>query len=141
MKKAMLVLVLCGLAFLPSVVLAEEGHAGHEHAGGTQRLPQEEAAPRASAQTVTGEVVDLACYLGHGEKGASHRDCAEKCITSGLPVGIKTADALYLVIGGEHGPANQTLASLAAKQVEAEGTVTERDGVRLLALKKVTVQE
>ncbi len=124
MKKAMLVLALCGLAFLPSVVLAEmEGHEGHSMAG---------------TQTVTGEVVDLACYLGHGARGASHEECGEKCITSGLPVGIKTADTLYLVIASDHTPANKTLASLIAKDVVAEGEVSERDGVHLLALKKVT---
>ncbi len=88
---------------------------------------------------ITGEVVDLACYLGDGDRGAKHQACAQKCIESGLPVGIKTADALYLVIGSEHGPANKDLAPLAAKTVTAEGTVSERDGVHLLAIKKVTV--
>ena len=126
MKKAWMVWVLCGGVLLPVTGFAEsEGHEGH--AGG-------------AVQSVTGEVVDLACYLGHGAGGPEHRDCAEKCIGSGLPVGIKTADALYLVIGSDHGPANSQLASLAAKTVVAEGTVTERDGVHLLALKKVTVK-
>lgn len=131
MKRLLLAAVAVGVASVTGVGLAEEGHSnGHE-----------QGAPKAQAgmQTVSGEVVDLACYLGHGERGAAHRDCAEKCISSGLPVGIKTADALYLVIGSEHDPANKVLASLAAKQVVAEGTVTERDGVHLLAIKKVTV--
>lgn len=92
------------------------------------------------AQTITGEVVDLACYLDHGAIGAGHQECAQKCISSGLPVGIKTADTLYLAIGSEHGPANSVLASLAAKQVTAEGTVTEKDGVHLIAIKKVTAK-
>ncbi len=123
-------LALAIVASLSSATLAHEGEShggGQEHGGATQ--------------VVTGEVVDLACYLGEGARGAGHRECAEKCITSGLPVGIKTADRLYLVIGGEHGPANKALASLAAKTVEAEGKVTERDGVHLLALQKVTVKE
>ena len=91
-------------------------------------------------QTITGEVVDLACYLGHGEQGPEHRQCAQHCIASGLPVGIKAGEVVYLAVGGEHGPANATLASLAAKQVTVEGTVTERDGIHLLAVKKVTVR-
>ena len=93
------------------------------------------------SQTITGEVVDLACYLGHGAAGPGHKECAEKCIRQGLPVGIKSKDTLYVAIGSEHGPANDQLASLAAKQVTAEGTVTERDGVHLIAIKKVTVKE
>lgn len=88
---------------------------------------------------ITGEVVDLACYLGDGDRGPKHQACAQKCIESGLPVGIKTADALYLVIGSEHGPANKDLAPLAAKTVTAEGTASERDGVHLFAVKKITV--
>lgn len=125
MKRMTVVGLLMGALSVCSTSAAAE--EGHEHA----------AAP----QTVTGEVVDLACYLGHGERGAGHRECAQKCIASGLPVGIKSEKGLYLVVGSEHGTANQQLASLAAKTVTAEGTVTERDGVRLLALKKVTVKE
>ena len=88
---------------------------------------------------ITGEVVDLACYLGDGDRGPKHQQCAQKCIESGLPVGIKTADTLYLVIGSEHGPANKDLAPLAAKTVTAEGTVSERDGIHLFAVKKIDV--
>jgi hypothetical protein len=122
--------VLVGMATLSGLVSA-----------GAVQAKEVETHEGGAAQTVTGEVVDLACYLGHGARGAAHRDCAEKCIASGLPVGIKTADALYLVIGSEHSSANSQLASLAAKQVTAEGTVTERDGVRLLAIKKVTIRK
>jgi hypothetical protein len=107
---------------LASYALAHEGHGGE-------------------SQTITGEVVDLACYVGMGESGAGHRDCAQKCIASGLPVGIKSGDTIYLVTGSEHNAANATLAPLAAKTVVAEGQVSERDGVHLLTLKKVTVKE
>ena len=123
MNRWTVVLALAIAGSVPAVAWAED----HEHGGATQ--------------VVTGEVVDLACYLSEGARGAGHRECAQKCINSGLPVGIKTADRLYLVIGSEHGPANKALASLAAKTVEVEGKVTERDGVHLLALQKVTVKE
>ena len=95
------------------------------------------------AKTVTGEVVDPACYLSEGNKGAGpgHRECAEKCISSGLPVGIKSGDTLYVAITSEHGPMNVALAPLAAKQVVAEGTVSEQNGVHLIAIKRVTVKE
>ena len=92
-------------------------------------------------QTITGEVVDLACYLSDGDSGPAHRECAQKCIASGLPVGIKSGDTVYLAIGSEHGPANSSLSPLAAKQVEAEGVVSERNGVHLIAIKKVTIKD
>lgn len=93
----------------------------------------------AGPQTIRGEVMDLACYLGHGSQGAAHADCAQKCIASGLPVGIKSGKTIYLAVGGEHGLANATLAPLAGKSVVVEGTVTERDEVHLIAINKVTV--
>jgi hypothetical protein len=99
---------------LPVVSLAAEGNAG----GGTQ--------------TIKGEVVDLMCYLDHGAKGEGHKGCATKCIESGGPVGLLTADGqLYLVIG-DHAPMNKELAPKAAQIVTLKGKVVERNGVKMI---------
>lgn len=150
MRLWLIFMMMLGLSLSGSLALAQE-HGGHDHGsqehGGQQtqehggQQVQEHGGSELGAQTITGEVVDLACYLSEGLRGAGHRECATSCIASGLPVGIKTEDRLYLVIGGEHGPANETLAPLAAKNVTAEGTVTKRDGVLLLAIEKLTVNE
>ena len=82
--------------------------------------------------SITGEVVDLMCYLDHGAHGAKHVGCAEKCIKGGGPVGILTADdKLYLVIG-EHQPMNDTLAPLAGKTVTLTGKVVSRNGMNMI---------
>ncbi len=118
------------------------GHAGHSH-GLAEAAEMEEGhhhhdeAHAGGMRPVRGEVVDLACYLGEGASGAGHKACAQKCISSGLPVGIKSGDKIYLAVGSEHGPANSALASLAAQEVTAEGVGTERDGIHLIAIKKV----
>ena len=86
----------------------------------------------ADAQTIKGEVVDLMCYLDHGAKGDKHAGCAKKCIESGGPVGILTADdQLYLVIG-DHKPINDKLAAHAAKTVTLKGKVVERNGIKMI---------
>ncbi len=86
----------------------------------------------ADSKTVKGEVVDLMCYLDHGAKGEKHAGCARKCIESGGPVGLLTADSqLYLVIG-DHAPMNKTLGPLAGKTVTIKGTVVERDGLKMI---------
>ncbi len=83
-------------------------------------------------QTLKGEVVDLMCYLDHGAKGEKHKGCAEKCIKSGGPVGLLTADdQLYLVIG-DHKPMNKELASKAAQTVTLKGKVVERNGMKMI---------
>lgn len=94
-------------------------------------------APRVSmaadqASAVTGEVVDLMCYLDHGAKGAKHAGCCAKCIGSGGPVGILTADnELYLVIGS-HKPMNEELVAFAAKTVTVSGKLVERNGMKMV---------
>jgi hypothetical protein len=83
--------------------------------------------------SVTGEVLDMACYIDHGAHGEKHAGCAKMCIESGLPVGIKTAEgAVYLVIG-EHKPMNKELAPYAAKTITIKGKLVERDGIKMIA--------
>src|SRR5919109_1053998 len=71
--------------------------------------------------TVTGEVVDMSCYIDHGATGEKHAGCAKKCIASGLPVGIKANDGKTYLVIGDHKPANSELADLAAKTVTVKG--------------------
>jgi hypothetical protein len=86
----------------------------------------------AQTQTIKGEVVDLMCYLDHGAKGEKHQGCAKKCIESGGPIGLLTADnQLYLVIG-EHKPMNKELAAKAAQTVTLKGKVVERNGMKMI---------
>src|SRR5262245_51393525 len=49
-------------------------------------------------KTVTGEVVDMGCYLGHGARGEKHESCGNKCLAQGMPMGVLTSNgSLYLV--------------------------------------------
>ena len=82
--------------------------------------------------TVTGEVLDMACYLDHGAHGTGHAGCAAKCISSGLHVGLKTADGQVYLLIGEHKPMNDQLAAYAAKTVTIHGKLVERDGIKLI---------
>ena len=82
--------------------------------------------------SITGEVIDMACYTDHGACGEKHAVCAKTCIESGLPVGIKDADGkVYLVIG-DHKPLNDVLADYAAKTVTLKGKLVSRDGINML---------
>jgi hypothetical protein len=42
----------------------------------------------ASAETITGEVIDTFCYTAMGAKGASHKQCGIDCARKGIPVGL-----------------------------------------------------
>lgn len=92
----------------------------HEHAAGEMKK-------------VTGEVVDMACYLDHGASGEKHADCAKKCIASGLPVGLKATDGKTYLLIGDHAPMNKELSELAAKTITVEGKVISHDGINMIA--------
>lgn len=81
---------------------------------------------------VTGEVVDLACYVDHQSAGEKHADCAKKCIENGLPVGLKADDGKTYLLIGEHVPLNKELAEYAAKKITVEGKVVSRDGINMI---------
>ncbi|MEA3189243.1 MAG: hypothetical protein QOD99_3073 [Chthoniobacter sp.] len=82
--------------------------------------------------TVKGEILDLTCYADHGGAGEKHAACAAKCISSGLPVGIKGEDGKVYTVVGDHKPLNKELADHAGKTVTLKGKVASKDGVNLL---------
>ena len=78
---------------------------------------------------VTGEVLDLGCYLEFGSSGAKHAACAKKCIAGGRPVGLKANDGrIYLLVGPAQA-LNTQLAPFAAKTVTVIGKLVHRDGI------------
>ena len=115
--KASLALSLLVLA-ATSPLLAQEEHQGKHAAVETRK--------------VSGEVVDLVCYLDHKAVGEKHADCAKKCIAGGLPVGLKADDGKTYLVVGEHVSINQELAPLAGKKITVEGKVTARDGFNMV---------
>lgn len=85
----------------------------------------------AAGETVTGEVVDMMCYVDHGAAGDKHASCAAKCIRGGGPVGITSKGKAYLIVG-DHKPMNDQLAEYAGKTITLKGKVAERDGISMI---------
>ncbi len=93
----------------------------------------EEAPAKADAATkeVTGEIVDMMCYIDHNAMGEKHASCGEKCIKGGGPVGIVSEGKAYLVVGA-HKPMNDELAPLAGKTVTLKGKMASNGGMSML---------
>ena len=123
MKKLNSIIALAAAAlFAAAPVIA---HDGHDHG-------QKDELASGETKKITGEVVDMACYIDHGATGEKHADCAKKCIAMGLPVGIKADDGKTYLLIGEHKPLNNELARYAAKTITVEGKVTSRDGINMI---------
>ncbi len=95
-------------------------------------LAHDEKSDAAAEKTVTGEVVDMMCYVDHNAMGDGHgQSCGAKCIKNGGPVGIVENGKAYLVVG-EHKPMNDELADSCGKTITLKGKFVERGGVAML---------
>jgi len=87
---------------------------------------------------VTGEVLDMTCYIAYNLSGPDHAECARVCIRSGEPAGIKTQDGKVYLLTGEPGQSiNAKLADYAAKTVTIKGRQTVRDGFAQLQVEEI----
>ena len=104
------------------------------------------------AASVTGEVIDLACYYDDGASGPDHADCARRCIASGLPVGLKAKDGtVYVLIGrqmppsaqpgAKHESLNAQLAPYAARIVTMSGTIVRKNGMNVMENAELRTEE
>jgi len=86
----------------------------------------------AASKEVTGEVVDMMCYVDHNAVGEKHgQSCGAKCIKSGGPAGIVSDGKAYLVVG-EHKPMNDQLAEYCGKTITLKGKMAERGGIAMI---------
>src|SRR5437868_15235176 len=92
----------------------------------------EHGAEAGASKEVTGEVVDMMCYVDHNAVGEKHgQSCGAKCIKSGGPVGLVSEGKAYLVVG-EHKPINDQLAEYCGKTITVKGKLAERGGVAMI---------
>ena len=92
---------------------------------------------KAAPTSMTGEVVDLYCYMQHPESasGAEHAKCAKSCISKGLPIGFLAADGtVYLITGKDHESASTLVADWVGKKSTITGHVSEAKGMKAIEL-------
>jgi hypothetical protein len=97
------------------------------------------AAEKTVSKSVTGEVIDMGCYLAHGAKGEKHVSCATKCLAQGMPMGVLTSNGtLYLVtLDHENADPYNSLKDMAGKQVTVTGGLLNRNGMKAIEASNV----
>ena len=90
--------------------------------------------------TVTGEVIDSACYIKMGARGPDHAKCAAACGKAGVPLALVTdeGEVVWLSSTNDMESVNGMLAPYVAKKVTLEGRWFERGGTKLFEVAKVT---
>src|SRR5262249_41037842 len=90
--------------------------------------------------SVTGEVVDSACWIKSGAHGESHRTCAQKCADAGIPLALVEEPAgnlVWLASVDDAETPNAALRPFAGRRVTGTGTWAERGGGKILLVAKV----
>src|SRR5690349_16392817 len=84
--------------------------------------------------TITGEVLDMACYMKSSAHGDGHKDCAAMCIKGGSPMGILTSDNKVYLLVENHDKADAYAEAKkhAGEQVTVTGTISERNGMNAI---------
>ena len=90
-------------------------------------------------KTVTGEILDMKCYMASGAHGDGHKQCAATCINGGAPMGILTDDGkVYLLIeGSKNADAYDEAKKFAGEKVTLTGTFSDKNGVQALIVTEV----
>lgn len=95
--------------------------------------------PKGESVKVTGEVVDLWCYLEGGDHGAEHKACGTACAKAGNPIGLVTEKGdVYVMMGlKDHQPGKEVLITKMAETVTVEGTLVKKGGTQVIYVSTV----
>jgi hypothetical protein len=103
------------------------------------------AAPAvAQTQTVTGQLIDMACYAQDKENTGNHHKnrgliCAQACAREGFAVGLLTTNGkVYQVIGDLAVKRDAKLVPHMAQTVTLTGDVREEDGHMIIVASNLT---
>ena len=125
MNRITSIAVVAACLCISAPVFAHEGH----HAPGE----------KAVTKTITGEVVDMGCWLGHAARGEKHISCATKCLNQGMPMGLLTSNGtLYLVtLDHDNGDPYNNMKGMAGKDVTVTGELLTRSGMKAIEASQV----
>jgi len=97
------------------------------------------AAAKSKAVTMTGEIVDTDCYIGHGAMGEKHKECAATCVASGTPMGLLTEKGMLYLLTPPHENKDgyNKAKEMVGTKVEITGEAGERSGMKMIEVMSV----
>src|SRR5688500_3283574 len=112
---------------------AKEGAASEAPKGST-------AQAKLGARTITGEVIDPACWIINGAKGDAHKECMIACAKSGQTLAIleKKTNKIYILATERPGDdPNRGVIDYAGQSVMVKGKVFSRGGLTAIQVASV----
>jgi hypothetical protein len=80
------------------------------------------------------EVIDVACYIGKGEKGEKHQACAAKCISGGGELALLYNGKLYIPVSSDYHSARDKFVTSGGEMVNVSGKTVSKGGLNYMVL-------
>ena len=98
------------------------------------------AEPKPVTTTITGELVDMWCYMDSKAHGADHKACATGCAKAGNAIGLLDSKGqVFLLQGGKmHDPGNSMFVDKMAETVTVKGKLVKLGGIQTIYVESVT---
>lgn len=125
-------LLLCAAVTVAAVngALAQDepAHEATDHANHEMMQHAEPTGPK----VVTGEVIDITCFVRMASSGPKHAKCAVYCAGLGMPIGIleDNTGTIYLVLPEGHASPQEAVKGHIGSRVTAKLKVYENGGLR-----------
>jgi hypothetical protein len=97
------------------------------------------AQPRGERVRVSGEVVEMWCYLEGGDRGPAKKACATACAKAGNPIAlVNDSGELFLLAGlKDHQPAQELLLDRMSERVTVTGTLVKNPNAQMIYIESV----
>jgi hypothetical protein len=97
------------------------------------------AQPKGERVTVSGEVVEMWCYLEAGDRGAAKKACATACAKAGNPIALVDDQGQLFVLAGlkSHQPAQELLLDKMSERVTVSGTLVKNPDAQMIYIETV----
>lgn len=92
------------------------------------------------SETITGEVIDLSCYLANGQegRGPEHKECAIMCAKAGSALAILTESGIvYFPVSPMGKNNNGKLLDYVGDNVEVTGLVVTQSGINGIKIQSI----
>jgi hypothetical protein len=97
------------------------------------------AQPKGEHVTVSGEVVEMWCYLEAGDRGAAKKACATACAKAGNPIALVDDQGQLFVLAGlkSHQPAQELLLDKMSERITVSGTLVKNPHAQMIYIEAV----
>lgn len=119
----------------------EHGHGATATAG--VHTDHETSDDDMAVKTVTGEVIDITCFVRHDSKGPEHIKCANVCADLGMPLGILEdgTNAIYLILPGGHAAPKEAVDGFFGQHITAKLMIFRSGGLNSAEVMEIAAVE